>query len=57
MVTEKIIEVEKYIETIKEIEKIVYRDKPDGMSQESFVNIWNSLFQLKGISNSEFLSE
>jgi len=56
---EKIVEVEVVKEIIKEVEKIVYKDRgsDDCMSEDRFIQIWNKLFTVNGVGSNQCLGE
>ena len=64
--TTKQVEVEKIVEIIKEVEKIVYKTAEGGGGEESecgcltgdrFLTVWNNLFKLTGTGSNACITE
>ena len=54
----KIKEVEKIVEVMRDVEKLVYvKDFSDSFSGKRFIEIWNKLFRLHGHLDEEMLTE
>ena len=54
----KIVEVEKIVEVIKEVEKIITREEEncDCLTGLRFVDVWNRIFNIKGMASGECLT-
>ena len=57
IIEEKIVVVEKIKEVIKEVGAIIQEEDKDCLSQRRFIEIWNRLFNLKGIQTEKCLTE
>lgn len=60
----KVVEVEKIVEVIKEVEKIVQigggkaaEEDCDCLTGVRFIDIWNKIFQIKGMASADCLTE
>lgn len=54
---ERIVVVEKIKEVIKEVGQIIQEEDKDCLSQRRFIEIWNRMFNLKGIQTEKCLTE
>jgi len=54
----KVVEVEKIVEVIKIVEKIITREEEncDCLTGMRFVDVWNNIFNIKGMASGECLT-